>query len=94
VVFGTGPLLVLAPLGLAVLVFGVAALLIGMATKGGEARRAPVMTLGVLWLVLGTVMLMDSPVHMSIDGARVTLVHEARTADSGSLPGCAGTSCR
>jgi hypothetical protein len=64
-VFVTGPLLVLAPLGLAVLTFGVAALLIGMATKTGKARRAPMMALGALWLVLGAVMLVSSPVHTS-----------------------------
>lgn len=64
-VFVTGPLLVFAPLGLPVLTFGVAALLIGMATKTGKARRAPMMAVSALWLVLGAVMLVNSPIHVS-----------------------------
>ena len=80
----TGPLLVVGPLGLPLLVCGVAVAVVGVATKKGAPRRVPVMALGAVWLVLGVALLMDSPVHTSIGGTGVVPVHEARPGPQSS----------
>lgn len=83
-VFGTGPVLVLGPFGLPLLVFGVAALLVGIATEKGAPRRMPVIALGAVWLVVGAALLMDSPIHTSVGGTGVVPLHETRPPESDS----------
>ena len=73
----TGSLLVVGPLGLPLLVCGVAVAVVGVATKKGAARRVPVIALGAMWFVTGVAVLLDSGTHTSVGGTGMVSVRGA-----------------
>jgi membrane associated rhomboid family serine protease len=75
--FVTGPILILGPYGIPLLVCGAVALLVGMTTERGLPRRLPVIALGALWLLLGAALLMGTPAHTSA-GTEMVRLHEHR----------------
>jgi hypothetical protein len=85
-VFVTGPILVLGPLGLALVVIGGGTVLGGITTKKGMPRRAPLVALGVVWLVVGIAVLVDTPIHTSVGGTGVIPLHHPRAAFRGPSP--------